>query len=297
MFTKLMLAALLTGGALSTTACEHATAHNAQQTPPVLPSVPTSFGEGTPSSGDGATAPIRFVDVTPPGSTSVDVVSGDPATGTVLLSDLASGDVSDYVPVPTTQQTWLVQNGHTIGAVTYPTTTGDRMTVVVGLDRNGDGTHTSFEERNGTVTDTFGDVGTEGVDLPSGKAMLFASGVGLGAHEGSVELGQPGKGCLDGPDQKGDVKSTLGTLVNFWAEPGTQNLAWFTDLACAKPMSTPLPTSLGAGQEAYAIAHFADDTHLALLYVPVTAAGGGKDGVSDSTLGPTYDPQTGTVTS
>lgn len=255
-------------------------------------------GAANPSAASGgATVQMRFVSLMPPGDAPVDVVSGDAATGKKLLSGLQPGTVSDYLAVPNTGHAFLVSDGQTLATLTYPSG-GARQTVAIGMDDNGTAVNTEFVEQAGKVTSTAGDVGVDSLDVPDGKTLVLASGLGNASLSAMTDggdgflLGQPGKGCLGGPGQSGDSKSTVGTQVNFYADPGTADLAWFGDLSCSDAVSAPAHVTLAAGQYAYAFTWFADATHLHLLYVPVQASGSGTAGVVDSGDGLTF-PGTG----
>lgn len=286
--------ALLVVTAFALAACGGAT----KRSPSVqLPGSGAAGAANPAAASGGATVQMRFVSLMPPGDAPVDVVSGDAATGKKLLSGVQAGAVSDYIAVPTTGPTFLVSDGQTLATLTYPSGSV-RQTVAIGMDGSGSAVNTEFVERAGKVTSTAGDVGVDALDVPAGKALVLASGLGNGSLSAMSDggdgflLGQPGKGCLGGPGQSGDSKSTVGTQVNFYADPGAADLAWFGDLSCADAVSAPAHVTLAAGQYAYAFTWFADATHLHLLYVPVQASGSGTAGVVDSGEGPTF-PGTG----
>jgi|GEM_PF-4454825 len=241
---------------------------------------------------------MRFVVLVPPGTAAVDVAAGsDPASAKPVASGLQPGTVSDYVAVPTNDQVMVEVGGHRVGTITFPQQ-GQRQTVAIGMDATGSFALSEFREKDGRVVGVAGDmVGTSGVSggdanaVPAGKALVIGNGLGNGkiAADSGFTLGQPGKGCLAQPGTTADtsgIRSVVGGTVDFYAEPGTLELAWFADTDCANVASASARASLSAGQEAYGFTWFTDPTHLRLLLVPVTTAGSGKEGVVDSGDGP-----------
>ena len=247
------------------------------------------------AAGGGGSVQMRFVILMPPGGAPVDVVSGDPTSGQKVLSGLQPGSVSDYVAVPTNGQTFLVSNGTTLSTLSYPNA-GAQQTVAIGMDSSGSATSTEFVEQGGKVTATSGDVGTDSLDLPDGKALILGSGIGNASLADGLLIGQPGQGCLAGPSQSGDSKSTLGAQVDYFADPGPADLAFFDDLSCATPQTGSAHVTLTAGEMAYAFSWFADSSHLHLLFLPVQEGKSGKDGLVDSGDGPAYADSSGTQT-
>jgi hypothetical protein len=260
------------------------------------PGSPASAGRSPSSTGakppraDGSYG-VRIVNVMPAGSAPLDVLTGDPTTGRKVVSGLAPGKVSDYVSLPVGAGSNFVESaGKQLGLVLPPRTAGDRMTLAVGTDTGG-GAITEWEEAHGAVVNATGQIGTNPTTAPAGQATIIASNLGGGSTVTGVALGQPGKGCLAEPGSSGDSREMAGPDVRFAAQPGTAQLAWFTDTACtAEQVSASAQSDLRAGEYAYAFSWLADATHVRIIVVPVAASGAGTAGVATSADGPTLSP-------
>jgi hypothetical protein len=260
---------------------------------------------------------MRFVNLLPPGSAPVDVVSGpvsvgNPvsgapvtgalAAGTKVVTGLTAGTVSDWLAVPSNGVVWMQSAGKVLNIVTYPKSAGDRTTVGVGMDENAAVNTNEYEERDGKVAGSSGTVGgTNPLTAPAGKNLIIGNGLGNGIPSKSSSgysftLGRVGKGCLDSPGRTTDSGPTVGAEVPFFADPGAVDLAWFADPRCRQADSATVHVTLDPGEQAYAFTWFSDATHLRLLFVPVRKAGAGNAGVIDSGPGPVFSEGNTTTT-
>lgn len=243
------------------------------------------------------TEPTRVVVVLPPSTGPVDIVTSGVHPKT-LAKHVASGTVTDYLPVPFGDGISIRKSGtkKQIGTGGISTKPGQRETLVAGLDADGAFSSTSFLEAKGRLVESGGQ---DPAKVPPGKAHIVGDGHGIAdgvPNDGTgFTLGIDGGACIPTTDALEDPASTAtsvvgdGADVDYVADSGSLSLVWFANTTCTPEAVTSAPAqiSVDAGEAAYAFAWFKADKELHLLLVPITANGGGRKGVVDSGPGPT----------